>query len=61
VGADGNDITTGEVGTCRASAGADPTVRDVLKGRVTQLDAVTIQADCAAECGGPDNTRVCSK
>ena len=61
VGADGNDIPTGEVGTCRAAAGVDPTVREVLKGRVTQLDAVTLQADCAAECGGLDSTKVCSK
>jgi hypothetical protein len=61
VGADGNDITNGEAGTCRAGAGANPVIREVVKGRVTGLDAMTVLADCAAECGGADNTRVCTK
>ena len=61
VGADGNDITNGEAGTCSAGAGAAPVVRDVVKGRVTGLDAMIVLADCAADCGGSDSTRVCTK
>jgi hypothetical protein len=61
VGADGNDITTGEAGTCSAGPGAAPVVRDVVKGRVTGLDALVVLADCAADCGGSDNGRVCTK
>ena len=61
VGADGNDITNGEVGTCSAGPGAAPVVRDVVKGRVTGLDAMIVLADCAADCGGSDSTRVCTK
>jgi len=61
VGADGNDITNGAAGTCRAGPGADPVVRDVVKGRVTGLDAMLVLADCAADCGGSDSTRVCTK
>jgi hypothetical protein len=61
VGEDGNDITNGEAGTCRAGPGADPEVRDVAKGRVTGLDVMEVLADCAADCGGSDNTRVCTK
>ena len=61
VGADGNDITNGEVGTCSTGSGVDPVVREVIKGRVTQLDAMVVLADCAADCGGSDGTRVCTK
>jgi len=61
VGADGNDITSGEVGTCSAGAGADPEVHDVIRGRVTQLNAMTVLANCAAECGGSDSRKVCTK
>jgi hypothetical protein len=61
VGQDGNDITNGEVGTCSAGGGVDPVVRDVIKGRVTQLDAMVVLADCAADCGGLDSTKVCTK
>jgi hypothetical protein len=61
VGADGNDITSGEVGTCSATAGVDPIVREVIRGRVTQLDAMDVVADCAADCGGSDNNNVCTK
>jgi hypothetical protein len=66
VGADGNDITTGAAGTsapgvCSARAGIDPVVREVRKGRVTQLDAMTMLTDCAADCGGFDNRKVCTK
>jgi hypothetical protein len=61
VGADGNDIPTGAVGTCSARAGIDPVVREVVQGRVTQLDATTVLTDCAAECGGSDNNKVCTK
>jgi hypothetical protein len=61
VGDDGNDLTSGEAGTCSAGGGAGPTVRDVVKGRVTQLHAMMVLADCAAECGGSDNTKVCKR
>jgi hypothetical protein len=61
VGADGNDITNGEAGTCSAGPGAHPEVRDVVKGRVTGLDSKLVLADCAAECGGSDNRKVCTK
>jgi hypothetical protein len=61
VGADGNDITNGEAGTCSAGPGVSPVVREVVKGRVTALDAMTVLADCAAECGGSDNTRICKR
>lgn len=60
VGADGVDLTGGEVGTCSAGVGASPVVRQVVSGRVTSLDAMTVLAGCAAECGGGDNTRVCT-
>jgi hypothetical protein len=61
VGADGNDITNGEAGTCSAGPGVAPVVRDVVKGRVTGLGALTVLADCAADCGGSDSTKVCTK
>ena len=61
VGADGNDITNGEVGTCSAGSPVAPRVRDVLKGRVTQLDAILMESDCAVDCGGSDNRKVCTK
>jgi hypothetical protein len=61
VDADGNDITSGEAGACGAGPGTAPLVREVLKGRVTGLDAMIVLADCAAECGGSDNTRICSR
>ena len=61
VGADGNDITNGEAGTCSAGPGVDPRVRDVVKGRVTGLDASEVVADCAAECGGSDSNKVCTR
>jgi hypothetical protein len=58
---DGKDIPVGPVGTCSLGGGPDPAVREVSKGRVTQLDALVMLADCAAECGGADSTRVCTK
>jgi hypothetical protein len=61
VGADGNDIPAGAVGTCSAGPGADPVVREVVSGRVTGLDAMTVLADCASACGGSDNTKVCTR
>jgi hypothetical protein len=62
VGADGNDLTPGEAGSnCGAQAGANPTVRDVVKGKVTGLDAMMVLADCAPECGGSDDTKVCTR
>jgi len=61
VGQDGNDIPHGDPLTCGAQSGVDPVVRDVVKGRVTQLDAMLIQATCAPACGGSDSTRVCTK
>jgi hypothetical protein len=61
VGADGSDIPAGAVDTCSAGPGADPVVREVVSGRVTGLDAMTVLADCAPECGGSDNTKVCTR
>jgi hypothetical protein len=61
VGPDGNDITNGEAGACRAGPGTDPEIREVISGRVTGLDAAIVLADCAPECGGSDNTRVCTR
>ena len=61
VDGDGNDISNGEAGTCSAGAGAGPQVRDVQKGRVTQLPAMVMLADCAADCGGANDTKVCTK
>lgn len=61
VGTDGNDISNGEAGTCTAGSPVAPIIRQVVKGQVAQLDAITMEADCAAECGGSDNTKVCTK
>lgn len=62
VDANGDDIAGGEAGsTCAAEPGINPTVRDVVKGKVTSLDALIVIADCAPECGGSDNTKVCTK
>lgn len=61
VGSDGNDLVSGEAGACRAGPGASPVVRDVVKGKVTGLDAMIVLADCAPECGGGDNTKVCRR
>ena len=62
VGADGNDIAPrSDSLTCGAQSGIDPVVRDVLYGRVTQLDATLMKATCAAECGGSDSNKVCTK
>jgi hypothetical protein len=65
VGADGNDITPlppgGNPLACGAQSGVDPVVREVVKGQVTQLDAMLMQATCAPACGGSDSTRVCTK
>ena len=60
--ASGNDITPGEAGSgCGAEPGANPIVRDVVKGKVTGLDALIVLADCAPECGGSDSSKVCSR
>jgi hypothetical protein len=61
VGPDSVDIMNGEAGGCTAGPGADPLIRDVVSGRVTGLDAIMVLADCAPECGGSDNTRVCGR
>jgi hypothetical protein len=61
VDASGNDVTNGEAGTCTAGSRADSVVRDVQKGRVTQLNAQFVLADCAAECGGSNSNNVCTK
>ena len=60
VGEDGNDIANGSAQTCGAH-GVAPEVRDVLKGRVTELNAMLIEATCTAACGGSDSNRVCTK
>lgn len=61
VGRDGTDVTNGEAGGCRAEGRSFSKLYEVLTGRVTQLDALQLVVGCAAECGGDDNTRVCTK
>jgi hypothetical protein len=64
VGPDGNDIPADPAaapGTCSAGPGADPVIREVVSGRLTGLDATIVLADCAPQCGGSDNTRVCTQ
>jgi len=61
VGEDGNEIANGDPQTCGAHSGVDPRVRDVVRGRVTELNATLISATCAADCGGSDTNRVCTK
>jgi hypothetical protein len=38
-----------------------PILRDVVFGRPTQLDAVAIEAGCAATCNGEQSNRVCTR
>jgi hypothetical protein len=61
VGADGADATGSEAGGCRAEGRAFTKLFDVVAGGVTQLDALEMVAGCAPECGGDDNTKVCTK
>jgi hypothetical protein len=61
VGPDGNDITNGEAGACRAGPGVAAEIREVVSGRVTALDARVVFADCAPECGGGNDLRVCQR
>jgi hypothetical protein len=61
VGQDGNDIAPrSDPLTCGAQS-IDPVVREVVKGQVTQLDAMLMNATCAPECGGLDSRKVCTK
>jgi hypothetical protein len=65
LGADGQDLA-GTVpqaggGTCSARGGVAPILRTVGKGKLTQMDAVVIEADCAPVCGGSNSTTVCTK
>ena len=60
LGAAGESLDLGDGALCSAKSIA-PTVRTVEKGRLTQIDAVMIQAGCADACGGPDNTKVCTR
>lgn len=62
VGQDGNDIVPrADPLTCGAQSGIDPVVREVVKGQVTQLDAMLMKATCAPECGGLDGDKICRK
>ena len=61
VGAAGESLDTIAGGTCSAKSAIAPVVRTVEKGRLTQLDAIMIQAGCADACGGADNTKVCTR
>jgi hypothetical protein len=38
-----------------------PILRDVVFGRPTQLDAIAIEAGCAATCNGEQSNRVCTR
>ncbi|HEY0713006.1 MAG TPA: hypothetical protein VGF45_10055 [Polyangia bacterium] len=59
LGPDGAAVTTGVgPGTVRVPA---PILRDVVYGQPTQLEAVAIEASCAASCGGDVPTRACSR
>jgi len=65
VAADGQDLV-GAVpqeggGMCSAQSSMAPILRTIRRGRPTQLNTVVIKTDCAADCGGFDTTRVCSK
>lgn len=61
VGPDGTDVTGGEAGGCRAGAQAYTKLYQVVKGQVTQLEALQLVVGCAPECGGDDSTRVCTR
>jgi len=65
VGEDGHDLVGAipqDAGdTCSAQSGVAPILRSVRKGQPTQLNTVLIQAKCAAECGGSDTSKACSK
>jgi hypothetical protein len=61
VGPDGADVTAGDAGGCRAEGRAFTKLFDVVAGQVTQLDVLELVAGCAPECGGDDNTKVCTK
>jgi hypothetical protein len=65
VGEDGQDLV-GEIpqaggGTCSAQSSVAPILRTVRKGQPTQLNGVVIKAECAANCGGSDTTKACSR
>lgn len=65
VGEDGQDLV-GPIlqpagGTCSAQSSVAPILRSVRKGQPTQLNTVIIQAECAAECGGTNTTKACSR
>lgn len=60
VGPDGVDVTGGEAGACRAGARAFTKLYDVVKGQVTQLDALQLVVGCAPECGG-DTSSICKR
>ena len=65
LGADGQDLTgpvpQADGGTCSAHSGVDPILRTVGKGKLTQMNAVVIDADCALLCGGSNSTKVCTR
>ena len=62
VGEDGNDIAPAAGGgTCNATSPVGPVVREITKGHVTELPAIEVDADCAAECGGFDSEKVCTR
>jgi hypothetical protein len=59
LGVAGAPVATGVgPGTVRVPA---PILRDVVYGQPTQLEAVAIEAGCAAACGGDVPTRACSR
>lgn len=56
---DGRDLTRIATSALPAKIPA-PILRDVVHGRATPTDAVSIQVGCATACSGADNTRVCA-
>jgi hypothetical protein len=61
IGAEGEVLPDGDGLSCSAKSNVPPTLRVVDRGRVTQIDAILIQAGCAESCGGVDSTKVCTR
>jgi hypothetical protein len=61
IGAEGEVLPGGDTLSCSAKSSVSPLVRVVDRGRVTQIDAILIQAGCAESCGGADSTKVCAR
>lgn len=56
----GQDLTAAPMNGCRAAAPA-PILRDVVHGQPTQLEAIPLTVDCAADCAGDAANKVCTR